>query len=390
VLHGHRILDADSHVMEPDDLFDRYLDPAYRACAPRTRRMATDWPYFADIEVLGHRWPASIRFDQVPFLDDGRGGRVTYTEAYRDYIDGAWDAAAYLRYMDRGGLDHMVLYPTLTLHSTAVPNIEPDAAAAVRRAYNSWLADFCAAGDGRLHGVGMLDLRDVDLACAEAVRCVRELGLASVGIIPDPPVEGRPLDDPCFDPLWATVSELGVPLGTHEAMYHRMGSVGYVGARHLANTTIPWAPLAVSFGLGEMLAAVAFTGAICARHPDLRVVFTEASVGWAATWLPFLDEKWERARLTGFPLPTEHEPSWYFRRQCWISGEAGEAGYAYAAAGGYGDCLLAATDFPHPEDERFPVTLGRFFGEGAPALTDDQRRKLLWDNGARLYGLADV
>jgi predicted TIM-barrel fold metal-dependent hydrolase len=388
VLHGCRVLDADSHVMEPDDLFDHYLEARWRDRAPRTRRMTVDWPYFADIEVLGHRWPASIRFDQVRFLDDGHGGRLTYTEAYRDYVAGAWEPASYLLYMDRAGIDHMVLYPTLTLHSTAVPEIEPDAAAAVRRAYNSWLADFCAKGDGRLHGVGMLDLRDVDLACAEAERCVRDLGLVSVGIIPDPPVEGRPLDDPHHDPLWATVAALGVPLGTHEAMYHRMGDVGYVGARHLTGTTVPWAPLAVSFGLGEMLAAVAFTGAICARHPGLRVVFTESSAGWPATWLPFLDEKWERARLTGFPMPTEHEPSWYFRRQCSISGEAGERGYACAADAGFADCLLAATDFPHPEDERFPATVERFFGDGAPPLADDDRRKLLWDNGARLYGLA--
>jgi predicted TIM-barrel fold metal-dependent hydrolase len=377
--------------MEPDDLFERYLDRRWRAIAPRTRRMTLDWPCFMEMEVLGHRWPegrASRIFDEVAWLPDGEGGLRTYTEAYRDYISGEWGPDAYLRYCDRAGIDHMVLYPTLTLHSTAVPNIEPEAAAAFRRAYNSWLAEFCAGGEGRLHGVGMLDLRDVDLACEEAQRCVRELGLPSVGIIPDPPVEGRPLDHADFDALWETVAELGVPLGTHEAMYHRMGDVGYVGAKHLSGTTIPWASLAVSFGLGEMLGAVAFTGAICARHPTLRVVFTEASVGWAATWLPFLDEKWERSHLLGAALPSAHEPSWYFRRQCFISGEAGEAGYRYAADGGYAGSLLAATDFPHPEDEHFPFVIERFFRAEGPQLTDEVRRQVLWDNGASLYGLA--
>jgi hypothetical protein len=116
-------------------------------------------------------------------------------------------------------------------------------------------------------------------------------------------------------------------------------------------------------------------------------VFTEASVGWAATWLPFLDEKWERSYLLGVPMPSDHKPSWYFRRQCFISGEPGEAGYGYAADGGYAGCLLAATDFPHPEDERFPVVVERFFGEGAVRMSEDVRRQLLWDNGAPLYGL---
>lgn len=384
MLHGTTVVDADSHVMEPDDLFDRYLDRAFAAYAPRTRRIAPGHPYFSDVDVLGHRWPASLRWDRIAYLDDGR----TYTEAYAPFIERGFDAPSYVEYMDQAGIDAMVVYPTLTLHSTAVPNIDPKAAAAVRRAYNDWLGDFCAAGDGRIVGVGMLDLRDVDLACAEAERCVRELGLRSVGVIPDHPVEGVPLDHPSYDPLWACVAALGVPLGTHEAMYHRMGSVGYVGMHHVQHTTIPYAPHAVSFGFGEMAAAMVFTGAICARHPDLRVVFTESSVGWAATWIPFLDEKWERARLTGFPVPAEHPPSHYFARQCSITGEPGEPGYAYCVQAGLEDNLLVATDFPHPEDEHFPHGLARAVERTGPAVGERALAKILGGNAARLYGLA--
>src|SRR5262249_39849379 len=125
---------------------------------------------------------------------------------------------------------------------------------------------------------------------------------------PRPAMLGIPLDHPYYDPLWECIVDLGVPLGTHEAMSHKMGSVGYVAQHHVPGTTLPYAPHAVSLGFGEMMAALAFTGAILPRHPDLRVVFTESSAGWAATWLPFLDEKWERARLTGFPVPSEEPP----------------------------------------------------------------------------------
>lgn len=383
MLRGYRVLDVDSHVMEPDDLFERYLDPAFAAYAPKTKRIAPDWPYFADMDVLGHRWSASLRWDEIRYLDDGR----SFTEAYADFIDRGWNAAAYLLYMNRAGIDEMLVYPTLTLHATAIPNIDPKAAAALRRAYNDWLHDFCAEGDGRIHGVGMLDLRDVDLAIAEAQRCVGALGFPSVAIIPDPPVAGIPLDHPYYDPLWSCIEELGVPLGTHEAMYHKMGSTGYVAQHHVQGTTIPYAPHAVSFGFGEMMAALAFCGAICPRHPGLRVVFTESSVGWAATWLPFLDEKWERARLTTFPVPSDEPPSQWFARQCWISGEPGEPGYQYCVEAGLEDRILVATDFPHPEDEHFPAGLERAIDRRGSRVGETQLRKLLGDNAAALYGL---
>ncbi|TMK60961.1 MAG: amidohydrolase [Actinobacteria bacterium] len=383
MLNGYRVVDVDSHVMEPDDLFDRYLDRAFAAYAPRTRRIAPGWPYFSDVEVLGHRWPAALRWDEIRYLDDGS----SYTEAYRDFIERGWDADAYLIYMDRAGIDAMFVYPTLTLHSTAVPNIDPKTAAAVRRAYNDWLYDFCDAANGRIFGVGMLDLRDVDLAIAEANRCVNDLGFRSVAIIPDPPVIGIPLDHAYYDPLWDCIVGLGVPLGTHEAMFHKMGSVGYVAQNHVQNTTIAYAPHAVSFAFGEMMAALSFTGAICARHPELRVVFTESSAGWAATWLPFLDEKWERARSTGYGAPTDQPPSYWFARQCFISGEPGEPGYQYCVEAGLEDNLLVATDFPHPEDEHFPNGLQRAMDLAGPAIGETQLTKMLWDNAAKLYRL---
>jgi predicted TIM-barrel fold metal-dependent hydrolase len=132
-----------------------------------------------------------------------------------------------------------------------------------------------------------------------------------------------------------------------------------------------------------MVAALMFTGSICARHPDLNVVFTESSVGWAATWLPFLDEKWSPGR--GSP---EHPPSYYFKRQCYISGEAGEQGYSYAVQAGLEDSLMAASDFPHPEDSDFPAIISKFFDGEHVQLDEKVLQKLLWDTPARLYGLA--
>jgi len=383
VLQGLRVIDVDSHVMEPDDLWERYLDKRFVDRAPKSRRITPDHPYFAEFEFAGVKRSGVVDMSTIHFVPDGHGGREPVTETYAPWIEAGFSARSYLDYMDAAGIDHMLVYPTIGLPLTALPDLDADLAAAVKRAYNSWLADFCADGDGRIHGVGALDLRDVDLAIAEATRCVHDLGFRSVYVLPDPPVRGVPLDHASFDPLWSAISELGVPLGTHEGIMHSNGNVGYVGAAQLAGSTIPFAGLAASFGFGEMLAALLFTGSICPRHPDLRVVFTESTVGWAPSWLHFLDEKWEAASLMGHPV-AECAPSHYFARQCFISGDGGDPGYRVAADAGFGGSLLAASDFPHPESPDFPHALDNFFGE--TGLSHDQLRAIFWDNPARLYG----
>ena len=387
VLNGFKIIDVDSHVMEPDDLWERFMDRRFAAFMPKSRRISPTWPYFAQLEVAGNTMGAtSMRMDQIKFVTNPDGERLTVTEAYAHYIESGFSAASYLDYMDEAGIDHMVVYPTIGLPITAYPNLDARVAAAIKRAYNSWLHEFCSDGNGRIHGVGAIDLRDVDLAIAEARRCVRELGLRSVYILPDPPNEGIPLDHPCYDELWAEIVALGVPLGTHECVPHRIGSVGHVGLKHLTGCSIPYAGLATSFGFGEMMAALLFTGAICDRHRDLRVVFTESSVGWASTWLPFLDEKWEAVEIRGFPI-AEHPPSWYFANQCFISGDGGDRGFRQVVDAGLGDCLLAASDFPHPESPDFPHAIDKFFDREHSGLDDEMLRKILWDNPSRLYAI---
>src|SRR5688500_10794281 len=115
---GYQVVDADSHVMEPDELWDRYLDRRYRAFAPKTRRIATATPVWYSTEVMGHLWTASEKVTQTPYIADGAGGYLSYLTAYGDYVRSGFSAESYLRYLDRAGIDVAVLYPSLTLHST--------------------------------------------------------------------------------------------------------------------------------------------------------------------------------------------------------------------------------------------------------------------------------
>ena len=76
--------------------------------------------------------------------------------------------------MDVEGLDLAVLYPSrglfvLGLDSTeqiGSDGLEPEYASAIARAYNDWLADFCAVAPDRMFGAAMVAPHDVPGAVA--------------------------------------------------------------------------------------------------------------------------------------------------------------------------------------------------------------------------------
>ena len=87
--------------------------------------------------------------------------------------------------------------------------------AAICRAYNNWLAEYCSADPARLKGVALLPLQDTQLAVAELRRAKQELGLVGIFWRPNP-VQGRKLDHPDYLPIYETAAELGVALCVHE------------------------------------------------------------------------------------------------------------------------------------------------------------------------------
>jgi predicted TIM-barrel fold metal-dependent hydrolase len=79
------------------------------------------------------------------------------------------------------------------------------------------------------------------------------------------------------------------------------------------------------------------------------------------------------------------KPSAYFRRQCFATVEPSEPNLAevirYVGEGS----LLFGTDFPHLDHEAGIVAQAVAMEEH---LTETSLRKILWENSARLYGMA--
>jgi predicted TIM-barrel fold metal-dependent hydrolase len=376
-LKSYGFIDSDSHVLEPSDLWEHYLEPKYRDQAPVTRtgylvdEASGTLAFVNDVSVGGIDQPIDFFGKSVTMPNLG--------QIYDDYAQAGFPAKVYIEAMDKTGIDYMVLYPSAGLYTNQAPTLSAEVAAAYRRAYNNWLADFCSEGGGRLIGVGGIDLRDPDRAAEEAVRCVEKLGFKGVYINPSP-VGPQPLWDPAMDRLWATVADLGVPVGVHVGaknatdpfLYHYLPGLGSVQG-------------IAAFIIGNMIACAGFiAGGVLERHPTLRVVHLESGAGWAAVWLYRLQARnqggFKEIELPGLTM----EPIEYWRRQCYISADPDDPGIRQVVEAIGDDNIVVATDFGHPE--------GRYFSNAVEEieslrLPEEAQRKMMWDNAVKLYGI---
>jgi len=78
------------------------------------------------------------------------------------------------------------------------------------------------------------------------------------------------------------------------------------------------------------------------------------------------------------------KPSDYFMRQCFISVDVEEVLVGDVLKRIGDDNVVISTDYPHA-DSHWPDAVNHFMAVDLPSAS---RRKILWDNCARLYGVA--
>jgi len=215
----------------------------------------------------------------------------------------------------------------------------------------------------------------VDLAIAEARR-VSKMGFRAV-FMRSNMVTAKPWHDPSFDPLWSVLEELDLPLGFHEASGSAFQQPGDEFDPNFMLRRVYAQPMT------QMLAVGSFCGGgILERHPELRVAFLEANCSWLPWLLWRLDEGYEREADIFVP-ELNMAPTDYFKRQCWVSVEPDETPARYTIAELGADQIVFSTDYPHG-DSRWPDSVDAFL---ELPLSDEEKRKILWDNCARFYAM---
>ena len=138
-----RVIDADGHVLEPPDLWLNYIEPKFREFAPRlvTNAEGAEILFIGDREMTDNG-PNRRRVKVGATGAIGaREGSVSVLIKYAEGRPGGFDPYARIVDMDAEGIDAAFLYPSLGLFLGAIE--DPEFAAAICRAYNRWLADYC-------------------------------------------------------------------------------------------------------------------------------------------------------------------------------------------------------------------------------------------------------
>jgi len=368
-------VDADGHILEPPDLWERYLEPRYRSRALRIRKDDRGAEY---LEIDG-RPSKLVRNGMPPGLGAmDRIGGIVY-----DYVDqaplGSMDAAERLQRLDIENIERSFLYPTLGVLWVAECEDE-DLTQAYLRAYNRWLVDFCSDSGGRLVPIAQLSLGDPAAAETELRRAAKD-GVRGVWV---PPFcwTRKPLGHPDHHRVFAAAAELGLPFGLHPSFEPKWAAPGRYGEMTSVRFTFfinVTAPDAVRHAFTSM-----FQFGVFDIFPTLKIVVLESGASWIGYWLDRMDSVFVMPQ--GRTVPLREPPSFYFKRQCWISADPDETTLAAIIPLVDPDRFFWASDFPHPDHA--PKYVGHMTRMAAQ-LPEPARSGLLGRNVLRAYGLSE-
>lgn len=374
------IIDADTHVTEPPDLWTSRLPSKWKEQAPH---VAWNDEAKEEVWVVNGTPTTPIGITATAgWRDPFPANPPTFDDCHR----GSHDLSARLQYMDSLGIWAQVLYPNVGGFGNQAFQAIDDAELklACVRAYNDFLVEWIAPEPKRFAPVMATPFWDVAATVAEIERCAA-LGHKGLLFTGEPHAHGLPfLCDRSWDPVWAAAQDAGLPVSFHIGS----GDTSDIGPERRAAegyaTNSARGGSALFLANGGHILDLLFSG-ILPRFPDLQFVSVESGVGWVPFVLQSADYQYGQLGVRKERPEFELLPSEYFHRQvyacCWfekVNPDVLEFVHA--------DRVLFETDFPHPTSI-FDRDVHTAIETGLDGLTEADRRRVLWDNTAALYGI---
>lgn len=372
----YNLISCDDHLdlnMLPEDLWVSRLPRALRERAPHIEEKDGSAVWMCDGFNWG-RWNGRTKPSNAPkpiYTGLDRGGELDLSQRRPAVAD------LRLKDMDRDGLyTHVVFGPVNSIKAK-----DQEFTDDLHRVYNDWLGDWCRVAPDRLLGVRILP-ENPEAAAAEVLRLGKQGGVKQVNL---QIAAAHPrLHDKRWEPLWNALEETGIVLSWHvTVLFPPDGDParGTMAANftHMKSFVTQFLDSFVDL----------FAWGILERHPKMKVVIAESGAGWLPWVVEELDYRhWRLWEAEGFyknkgGIPYKTKPSELFKRQIYSTFQ--QSPVTMRLTEFYGDNLLWATDYPHP-DSIWPnsrATIERTMKGIDPALV----KKVTHDNAAKLYGL---
>jgi predicted TIM-barrel fold metal-dependent hydrolase len=288
---------------------------------------------------------------------------------------GSMDPHERVQRLDLEGLQAAFIYPTIGVNWESECD-DADYAQAMCRAYNRWLVDWCAEGDGRLLPVAHLSLGDPAAAAAELERAVK--AGCKGGWVAQFAMTRKPHAHPDHDVLFTKAQELDVPIGLHPSLEPPWAMPGRYDRQYI-RSNIFFLNVTASDAIRHALTSFIQNGTFD-KFPRLKIVVLEVGAGWISYWLDRMDAVYASGAGRGVPL--KEKPSFYFKRNVWISADPDEHILPAIVQLMGEDKFFWASDFPHPDHTGDYI---KEVEELAGKLTPSARRKVLGENVMRVY-----
>jgi len=192
---------------------------------------------------------------------------------YRPFPRGGFDLARRLHDMDAMGVDVQVLSAT---PQTYLYNQDASLGTTTAAIQNDQIAKLVKQNPQRFMGIATLPMQAPEKAADELKRAMTKLGLRGTMFASN--IMGKNLDDPSFEPVWATAEELGAFIFIHP---NNVAGADRMKSYYLNN--LIGNPLDTTIG-----AACLYFGGVLDRYPKLTVVLAHGG-----GFTPYQAARWE-------------------------------------------------------------------------------------------------
>ncbi len=357
-------IDADSHFMEPFDLFEHYTESAFRDRCMRIERDAGT----GQLAMMVDRKPMQILDIEatlgalVGYGQKETGRDLSSFESYTKENPQWQDMAKRVEFLDQEGFDKQIIYPSLGLIWEGGTE-DPELVSALCRAYNTWACELTSDYPDRLYPAAHISLRDVKLALEEVERVVT-LGARTL-FVAAMPIDGKSLGHDDFDPIWAAAEANDMAISLHLAAHPK-----YTGHQYFEDRDpgFMFVTMNVIQDPRMALTTMVYDG-VFDRFPELRVGTIEAMAGWVGEWIERLSYRFGYMQKTS---RMKRHPREYYDQNIWVCGDPEEKMFPLVVQFMGDEKFFFGSDYPHAEGFVHPVESTRKLLSTLPADSVDR------------------
>ncbi|GAA0867215.1 amidohydrolase family protein [Sphingopyxis soli] len=355
------VFSADSHIMEPADIFLEGLPASLKDHAIHARKEG-EYLITGTKDKIIYRLRVGQHREKALGDNERRGIR---------------EISGRLEDMELEGIDSEICFPSLGLWLYCLDNADAEAASA--RLYNDWNDGFLGGHANRFVRCGMLPVLDFSNTLAE-LDYLASKGFTAAMLPAVSPPNLPKYNSEAWDPVFARAAKLGIVFVMHTGTGLETVVIERGPGAGIINYTNQMTD-------AQQTAMYLVSGGVLDRNPGARVAFIESG----ASWLVALAERMDEVSVAhaNFVLPKlSRAPSQIVDDQVWASFQHDRACITSAAAGLPGaKNIMWGSDYPHAEGT-FPISR-RIVDELFEGLdvSDEVRRNILGLNAARLFGV---